>query len=209
MFTKSSRLRRVLGISLALMLVGAGVASAAPGSSLVASIEAAQAEFEAGDADGGTLEGDEGDESEAGEAGDDSAFELGDDANEIAKQNAAEAQAFTDTVKETVATHVEAIKAWTSCLATNASARGEVEGDPAEAGAFDPTEGCDDRPVLDMPHPRDFITAGDGADDDGNGPPDGVPFGNGDGEEDGDDDAGPPSWVTGGPPAGAGGNPGR
>lgn len=115
---------------------------------------------------------------------------------EHAAELAGNAEEFTQTVRDTIDEYLVALRDWTTCVSDNASSRGTLQSDPATQtqGAFDPTEGCDARPELDLPAPGDFGLDGDGESDLGGGPPDNVPLGP-------PEDAGSPPGLPGGPDA--------
>ena len=111
----------------------------------------------------------------------------------FAEEMADNAQLFAEEGQETIAEYTTVLGVWTDCVADNASGRGSTQSVPETrtGGEFDPTAGCEEKPVLVIPDPADFGLA-DPVDV---GPPSDVPVG-----PPSDVPVGPPSDVPVGPP---------
>ena len=112
----------------------------------------------------------------------------------FAEEMADNAQLFAEEVQETIGEYTTVLGVWTDCVADNASGRGSTQSVPETrtGGEFDPTAGCEEKPVLVIPDPADFGLA-DPVDV---GPPSDVPLG-----PPSDVPLGPPSDVPLGPPS--------
>ncbi|MPZ54070.1 MAG: hypothetical protein GEU79_15285 [Acidimicrobiia bacterium] len=69
--------------------------------------------------------------------------------------NSDAAHSFSESVREAVDEYRSALTEWTDCVSENAASRGDTQNDPETRteGPFDPTEGCDPKPILDIPEP--------------------------------------------------------
>ena len=96
------------------------------------------------------------------------------------------AQLFAEEVQETIGEYTTVLEVWTDCIADNASGRGSTQSNPGTRteGEFDPTAGCEEKPVLLIPDPAVFGLA----DPEDVGPPSDLPLG-------------PPSDLPVGPPS--------
>lgn len=74
---------------------------------------------------------------------------------EAAEEKAAAAEAHSEDVGEAIATYTGQLDEWTSCVAENAASRGDTQSDPETRSdePFDPKDGCEDKPVLELPEP--------------------------------------------------------
>ena len=104
------------------------------------------------------------------------------------------AQLFAEEVQETIGEYTTALEVWTDCIADNASGHGSTQSNPGTrtGGEFDPTAGCEEKPVLLIPDPAVFGLA----DPEDVGPPSDLPVG-----PPSDVPVGPPSDVPVGPPS--------
>jgi hypothetical protein len=158
MFTTLKRrlATRAAAVSMATLLLGAAVAGAATGN--FPGQDAVSNAFAQAGIDIANLDGDLPDPAGAGQ---DTAAEN----KAAAEEMAANAEAFTSAVAETIDQYTAALDEWTTCVGENAASRGTTQSDEATRSEdpFDPTEGCDPRPVLVIPDPADFgLTGPDG-----------------------------------------------